>query len=71
MSRISPNTSNQNFETAILFNAVESSVNYVFEDDKPPTPLRARVLSYALGAYKVLIDRAIVENSKWSYPMGH
>ena len=49
---ISPNTSNQNFDIAIFFNVVESSGNYVFEDDKLP---RAKVVSYALGAYKVSI----------------
>jgi hypothetical protein len=47
---ISPNTSNQNFEIDILFNVVERSGNYVFEDDTPPTVPRARVVSYALGA---------------------
>ena len=47
----SQNTSNQNFEVAILFNAIEKSGNYIFEDDSPPpTALRARVVSYALGA---------------------
>jgi hypothetical protein len=51
---ISPNTSNQNFETSILFKVVESSENYVFKDDKPPTPLKARFVSYALGPYKGL-----------------
>ena len=51
---ISPNTSNQNFGIAILFNIVECSGNQVFEDDNPLTALRARVVSYFLGAYKVL-----------------
>jgi hypothetical protein len=49
---ISLNTSNQNFEMAILFNVVESSGNEVFEDDNPPTDLRSSVVLYALGAYK-------------------
>ena len=31
-------TPNQNFETAILFNVVEKSRNYVFEDDNSPQP---------------------------------
>jgi predicted GNAT family acetyltransferase len=44
-----------------LFNVVESSGNYVFEDDKPP---RAKAVSYALGAYKVLIDSVVVKSSK-------
>ena len=51
---ISPKTSNKNFEIAILFNVVEKSENYVFGDDTAPTALSARVVSYAMGAYKVL-----------------
>ena len=49
---ISQNTSNQKFEIAILFNAVESFGNYVLEQDTPPTVFRTRVTNYALGAYK-------------------
>ena len=30
----------------------------------PLTALRARVVSYALGAYKVLIESVVVETSK-------
>ena len=30
----------------------------------PPTALRARVVSYALGAYKVFIESVVVETSK-------
>jgi hypothetical protein len=40
-----------------LFDVVKKSGNYVFEDDTPPTALRARVKSYALGAYKVFYYR--------------
>jgi hypothetical protein len=47
---ISPKTSNKNLEIAILFNVVEKSGNYIFEDDIPPTALSARVVSYALEA---------------------
>jgi hypothetical protein len=36
MPTISPNTSNKNFEIGILFNVVENSGNFVFEDYKPP-----------------------------------
>ena len=53
---ISPNTSNQNFDIAILFNVVESSGNYMFEQDTPTTVFMARVISYALGVYKVFIE---------------
>jgi hypothetical protein len=49
---------------AIFFNIVESSVNYIFEDDKPPTPLWEKVLSYALGEYKIFIDSFVVKTSK-------
>ena len=60
---VSLNTFNRNFEISILFSIVERSRDYVFEDDNPPPPtaLRARVVSYALGAFKVCIERAIVE----------
>ena len=61
---MSPNTSNQNFEIAILFNVVERSGNYIFELDIPPTVFRARVVSYALGASKVFIESVVVETSK-------
>jgi hypothetical protein len=46
---VSPNTSNPNFVIAILFNAVESSGNYIFEQDTSPTVFRARAISCALG----------------------
>ena len=37
----------------IFFNLVERSGNYFLDDDKPlPLALRARVISYALWAYK-------------------
>jgi hypothetical protein len=51
---ISPNKSNQNFEIAILFNLVERSGNYVFEDDNPLTALRSRLVRYALGHIRFL-----------------
>jgi hypothetical protein len=47
------NTSNQHFEIAILFKVVERSRNYIFKDITPPTALLVRLVSYALGAYKV------------------
>ena len=58
---IYPDTSNQNIEIAILFKVVERSGNYIFEDDTPPTALRVRVVSYALGAYKVFIESFVIE----------
>jgi hypothetical protein len=48
---ISPKTSNKNFQIAILFKVVEKTRNYAFEDD---TAISTRVVSYALGTYKVL-----------------
>ena len=39
---ISPNTSNQNFDIAVLFNAVDNSGNYMFEQDTPHTVFRGK-----------------------------
>ena len=71
MPTISPKTSNKICETAILFNVVEKSGNYVFENDKPPTPLRVNVVSYALETYKVFIDSVVVETSKRAHSIGN
>ena len=69
---ISRNTSNQNFEIAILFNVVEKSGNYVFEDDNsPPIALMTRAVSYALGAYNVFIESYVMEASKRDYSVGN
>jgi hypothetical protein len=46
------NTSNKNFEIAILFSVVDFQIEIMF---LRTVPLRARVVSYALGAYKVFI----------------
>ena len=58
---IYPNTSYPNFEIAVLFKVVERSANYIFEDDSPPTALEVRVVSYALGTYKVFIEILVIE----------
>ena len=47
-----------------MFNVVERSGNYVFEDKTPPTALRARFVSYALGADKVFIESVVVKLQK-------
>jgi hypothetical protein len=52
--RISLNTINKNFETAILFHVVERARNYVFEDDNPLTALSSRVVIYTLGHIRFL-----------------
>ena len=62
MPTISPNTSNQNFEITILFNVVVSSENCIFEMEIPPSVFRARVTSYALGAYMVLMEGMLVKH---------
>jgi hypothetical protein len=71
MPTISLNTSNQNFEIVILFNIVKSSGNEVLEDNNLPAPLRARVISYALGAYQVFIDSVVVQTSKRAHSIGN
>jgi hypothetical protein len=69
---ISPNIPDQRFDMAILFNVVERPGNYVFEDDNPPPiALRTRVVSYALGAYKVFIESFVVEASKRALSIGN
>ena len=37
----------------------------------PLTALRARVVSYALGAYKVFIEAVVVETSKKAHLIGN
>jgi hypothetical protein len=54
-----------------LFNLVESSGNCVFKDDKLPRVPRAKVVSYALGAYKVFNDRFVVKTSKGAHSIGN
>jgi len=56
---ISSKKSHQNFKMTILFNTVER-LEIIFKDDTPPTTLRARVATYALGTYKVSIERVVV-----------
>jgi hypothetical protein len=45
----STKTANQNFETAILFNVVERTGIYVFEDDNSLKALKLRIVNFALG----------------------
>jgi hypothetical protein len=68
---IPPNTSNQNFEIAILFSVVDFQIENIFLRRIPPTNLRARVLSYALGTYKVFIEGVVVETSKQAHSIGN
>ena len=57
---ISPDTFNKNFEIVILFNVVERSGNYAFEDNPPPPTPWVRVVNYAMGTFKVYIERVII-----------
>jgi hypothetical protein len=59
-----PNRSNNNIDIAIFYNVVERSGNYVFEEDTPPTALRKRVVSYALGEYTIFAESLVVGTSK-------
>ena len=68
---ISPNTFNESFEIAILFNVDEFSGNYVLDGVKPPRAPRTRVVNYALEAYKVYIDSVVVETSKKAHSIGN
>ena len=72
MPIISLNIYDQHFDMAVLFNVVERSGKYVFEDGNPlPTALRKRFVSYALGAYNVFIESFVVEASKIAHPIGN
>ena len=71
MHTIYQNTSNKNFEKTMLFNTIERSGNYVLEDDNLSTAFRGTVISNALGAYKVYVERAIVNTPEWAYSIGN
>ena len=65
---ISQNTFNQNFE----INIVERSRNYIFKDATPPhTAFKARVVSYALGKFKVYIERAITKTFEGAHSISN
>jgi hypothetical protein len=54
----------------IKINVAERSGKYVFEEDSLPA-LKARVVSNALGAYKVLIESIVVQTSKVAPSIGN
>jgi hypothetical protein len=43
----------------------------MFEEDTPPTALRARVVSYALKLDKVFIESIVVDTSKVAHSIGN
>ena len=51
-------------EISILLIVFEGSGNYLCEEDPPPTAIRARAVSYALGKYKIVIDGDICFGEK-------
>jgi hypothetical protein len=54
-----------------LFSVVDILIENMFLRRILPTTLRARVLSYALGAYKVFIEDVFVETSKTAHSIGN
>jgi hypothetical protein len=64
---ISLNTIKQSVKMTVLFNVVGSSGNYIFKDDKPLRAPREKVVSYAFGTYRVLIDRIVIKTSKGAH----
>ena len=68
---ISQNTYNQNCEIAIFFSVVDFQIENIFLRRIPPTTLTARVLSYALGAYKVFIEGVVAETLKKAHLIGN
>ena len=62
---ISPKSSHQNIEVAIMFRVVGRSSVYVFQVDNPH---RGRFLRYVLGAYKVFMEWVVIkdlERDRW------
>ena len=55
---ISPNTSNQNFEIAILLSTVKRSKNHVFEDEDPRPPWCKGFKLYT-GGTQSFIERVV------------
>jgi hypothetical protein len=64
-------TSNQNFEIAILFSVVDFQIEIMFLRRTLPKAFRARVVSYALGAYKIFIEHVVAETSKRGHSIGN
>jgi hypothetical protein len=54
-----------------LSSIVDLLINNKFLKRSLPTTLRARVLGYALGAYKVFIECVVIETSKKSHFTGN
>jgi hypothetical protein len=55
---------------AILFNVVQKSGNFDFENDNsPPIAFRTRAVSYALGPYKVLIESFVVKKDSFDWKL--
>jgi hypothetical protein len=56
-----------------LLSVVDFQIENMFLRKTLPSPptLRARVLSYALGAYKVIIEGVVVEISKKAHSIGN
>ena len=70
MPFVSPNTFDQHFDIAVLFNVVEESGKHVFEDNNlppHPTALRKRVLSYVTGGYTIFGENIVVETSEMTH----
>jgi len=56
------------FDIAILFNVVERSGNYGFENEIPPP--KTKVFN-DFGAYQVFIEKVVVETSKRAHSIGN
>jgi hypothetical protein len=54
-----------------LFSVVDFQIENIFYGGHSPTTLGARVVSYALGAYKVFIEVVVVETSKKAHSIGN
>ena len=54
-----------------MLSVVDFQMEIMFLGGHSPTALRARVVSYALWAYKVFIEGVVVETSKKAHSIGN
>jgi hypothetical protein len=54
-----------------LFSVVDFQIEIMFLRRTLPKAFRARVVSYALGAYKIFIEHVVAETSKRGHSIGN
>ena len=68
---ISPNTSNQNFEIAILFSVVDFHIENIFLRKTLPLNPQSKGFKLRPWVYTVFIEGVVVETSKGAHSIGN